>query len=157
MHRIKKSIEINAKPQQVFELITTPQNLPSIWPSMIEASNVERRADGTHKFDWVYKMAGLHFKGHSESTKVETNKYSEVKNEGGIPSTFKWSFEPRGSGTLLTCEVEYEMPGSVLGKLAEAVAAKLNERECVTVLENAKSTLELAPQAAVGAPATAPR
>lgn len=157
MHSIKKSVEINARPERVFEHITMPQNLPAIWPSMIETSNIERRADGWHKFDWVYKMAGLHFKGHAETTRVEPNKYVEVKNESGIPSTFKWTYEARGSSTLVTCEVDYEMPTPVLGKLAEAVVAKLNERELGTMLENAKNTLELAQEARAGATAPAPR
>ena len=46
MHRIRKSVEIKAPVNRVYEMLTTPQNLPGIWPSMVEVSNVERKADG---------------------------------------------------------------------------------------------------------------
>lgn len=158
MHRIKKNVEIKAPVGRVYEMLTTPQNLPGIWPSMIEVSNVERKNDGSQKFDWVYKMAGLHFKGHAETVRAEPNKYVEIRNDSGIPSTFRWTYEARGGGTMVTCEVEYDMPTPVIGRLAEAVVAKLNEREMANVLENAKTALELSPQATANGPgATAHR
>lgn len=147
MHRIRKSVEIKAPVARVYELLTIPQNLPGIWPSMVEVTNTERRSDGWQRFDWVYKMAGMHFRGHAETVRVEPSKYVEIKNESGIPSTFRWTYETRGSSTIVTCEVEYTMPTPVLGRLAEAVVAKLNERELATMLENAKTALELSPQA----------
>lgn len=153
MHRLKNSIEIAARPERVYELIATPQNLPRIWPSMIDVSNVQQRPDGGMTFDWLYKMAGLHFRGRSESVRMEPNKLLEFKNASGIPSTIRWTFEPRGSGTLLTSEIEYDIPGPVLGKLAEAIVAKLNEREQKTVLENAKTAVELSPEASPNGPA----
>lgn len=158
MHRVKKSIEIKAPVARVWEYLTTPQNWPGIWPSMIEVSNVERKADGWHKFDWVYKMAGLHFKGHAEPVRFEQNKYFEMKNEGGIPATFRWTYEARGNGTLINVEIEYDLPMPVLGRLAEAVVTKLNDREMTSVLENAKTAIEMSPQAALNGPgATAHR
>lgn len=142
MHQIRKSIEIKAPVERVFEFLTTPNNFLSIWPSMVEVSNVVRRADGYNSFDWVYKMAGLRFKGHAEPKKIETNKYVEMRNESGIPSTFRWLYEPRGTATYLTVEVDYEAPAPVIGKLAEAIVAKINERELEALLANAKSVLE---------------
>ena len=155
MHRIRKSVEIKAPVNRVYEMLTTPQNLPGIWPSMVEVSNVERKADGWQKFDWVYKMAGIHFKGHAETIRADANKYVEIRNSSGIPSTFRWTYEARGGGTMVTCEVEYDMPASVLGKLAEAVVTKLNEREMTTMLENAKTAIEQAPQATLNGPGAA--
>lgn len=143
MHQIRKSIEIKAPVERVFEFLTTPNNFLSIWPSMVEITNAVRRADGTNSFDWVYKMAGLRFKGHAEPKKIETNKYVEMRNESGIPSTFRWFYESRGAGaTYLTVEVDYEAPAPVIGKLAEAIVGKINERELETLLANAKSILE---------------
>lgn len=143
MHLMKKSIEIKAPVERVYEFLTTPSNLPGIWPSMVEVTNVERRLDGWHRFDWVYKMVGIRFKGHAEPTKVEPNRYVEMKNESGIPSTFRWSYDPRGAtSTLLTLEVEYAIPTPVFGTVAEAIVSKVNERELETLLANAKTVLE---------------
>jgi uncharacterized protein YndB with AHSA1/START domain len=145
MRHLSKSIEINAPVERVFEFITTPTSLPSVWPSMTEVSNVQRTADGRHSFDWVYKMAGFPFKGHSKTTELETPTLSVVKNEGGIPSTFRWKFEKKGAGMRLSVDVDYEIPAPVIGKIAEAVVSKMNEHECEHLLANVKATMELSP------------
>ncbi len=156
MHRLTNSIEINARPERVFELITTPESLLRIWPSMLDVRDVERKPDGSVAFEWLYKLAGVHLHGRSETVRVERTRYWETKNSG-IPSTFRWTFEPRGSGTLLTCDVEYEIPVPVLGKIAEAIVTKLNEREQLNVLQNAKTALELTPEVQPNGPARTAR
>ncbi len=152
MQRIRKTIEIKAQAQRVFDFITQPTNLPTIWPNLVEVSNVVTKGGGYHEFDWVYKMAGLHFKGHAKTEEAQPGKLSRVRNEGAIPSTFIWTFQGLdGTGTRLTCEVEYTIPVPVLGKLAEVVVAKMNEREAETLLANLKDMLEGTATAAVGA------
>lgn len=158
MHLMKKSIEIKAPVERVYDFFTTPSNLPSIWPSMVEVTNVERRPDGYNSFDWVYKMVGVRFKGHAEPRKVVQNKYIEIKNESGIPSTFRWTYEGRGASTLLTVEVEYAIPTPVFGTVAEAIVSKVNERELESMLANGKTVLEHAvPRAVEAGPAQATR
>ncbi len=150
MQRIKKNIEINAPVQQVFDFVTQPTNLPKIWPSMVEVNNVRRDANGQHEFDWVYKMAGMRFNGHAKTLQVRQNEFVETKNEAGIPSTFRWSYEARGNTTRVTLEIDYSVPTPVFGRLAEAVVVKLNEREAETMLANLKTTCEAAPQPSAG-------
>ena len=46
---------------------TEPSNLPEIWPSMIEAKDIQNASlTEETKFRWVYKMAGMRFEGISE-------------------------------------------------------------------------------------------
>jgi hypothetical protein len=142
MQRIQKTIDIGAPTQRIFEFITQPTNLPGVWPSLIDVSNVDRRADGFSSLDWIYKMAGIHFRGKSITDEVRGYDSLQQHNEGGIQAMFKWTLIRRDSGTALGCEVEYTMPTPVLGRLAEAVVAKLNERELGIFLENVKTTLE---------------
>lgn len=142
MKRMSKSIDINASAERVYDHLTRPENLLAIWPSLVEVTNVQRRDDGSHSFDWAYKMAGIRFHGKAKSTRVEKNVYVEVQNEGGIPSVFKWRYQPQGSATRLTVDVEYTIPASVLGKVAEVLVAKINEREMETLLVNLKGILE---------------
>ena len=116
---------------------------------MVEVKNATRKDDGTQTFDWEYKMAGLRFHGHCDTVKVDPHHSIELKNTG-IPSTFRWTYEARNGGVRITCDVEYAIPTPVLGKMAEAIVAKLNERELDTLLANIKSTVEH------GLPAQAP-
>lgn len=148
MTTITKTIEISVPVERVFNFLTDPNNLLEIWPSMVEVSNVQRKADGAHSFDWVYKMAGFRFHGHSDSTETVKNKRVFSKNTGGIPGTFEYLYESVGGKTRLTMKVEYAIPGQVLGKLAEPIVRRINEHEADLLLQNLKARMELAPEAA---------
>ena len=153
MKQIKKNIRINAPATKVFEYVTNPVNLPEFWPSMVSVSNVERKADGAHSFDWVYKMAGIHFKGHCDTLKIIPNKYAELENKSGIKSLFRWTYEGTNGITELKLELEYDVPLPVLGKVAESFLLKLNEREAETMLFNLRERMEAGEQPhAVAAP-----
>jgi uncharacterized protein YndB with AHSA1/START domain len=160
MRKLLKSIEISAPVDRVWEFITTPTNLPAVWPSLIAVANVRRRADGTNSFDWTYKMAGIRFHGHSRPLDVKPSSVLVMRNDEGIPSTFRWTFQPKGTGTVLSVYVEYAMPVPVLGPIAESVIARKNERELDVLLANTKAELESAERprapAAPGAPEAPP-
>lgn len=155
MRKISKSVDIGASVERVFDFATQPENLPTIWPSLVEVTKAARRADGWHSFDWTYRMAGVRFHGSAKTVRVETNAYCAVKSEGGIPSVFRWSYEDRDGATRVTLDVEYAIPLPVLGKVAEAIVANINEREADTMLGNLKLALEGAPRARPGEAARA--
>ncbi len=142
MERIRKSIFIDAPPSKVFGYLSDPRHLPDVWPSMVDVTNVHTKADGANDFDWTYKMAGVTFHGHAETLEVKRDELRVFRNEKGIPSTFRWAFEPHAKGTEFTAEVEYEIPGKVLGHLAAPLIRRINEREAQAMLENTKEAVE---------------
>ena len=146
MKRITRTIDIKAPVQSVYDFLTQPTNLPSIWPNMISVSNVVAVSGGSHDFDWVYKMGGIHFKGHAKTEEAQPGKLVRVHNDGGIPSTFVWTYQGlNGAGTRLKLDIEYSLPTPVVGKIAEALLAKLNERDADTLLANLKDVMEHRP------------
>jgi uncharacterized membrane protein len=143
MHKVQRTIDIKAPVQRVYDFIAQPTNLPGIWPSMVEVSNVVTRSGDARDFDWVYKMAGVRLKGHTTTEETRPGAFLRTRTEGAIQSTFRWTFKGLdGMGTKLTCEVEYTIPVPVLGKIGEALVAKLNEREMETTLANLKDVME---------------
>lgn len=142
MTTIDKSIFIDAPVARVFEYVNDPNNMPAVFPSLIEVKKVKTRADDTREFDWVYKMAGIRFEGHAETTELKRNERLVLENEGGIASTFSYRFEPKNNGTQLSLTIKYDLPGKVLKKLAEPILVKLNEREAESLLHNVKTTME---------------
>ncbi len=143
MKTIKKMIEIKAPAQRVYDFLAQPENLLGVWPNLVSVSNVVASAGGAHDFDWTFKMMGVHFKGHAKTEEAVPGQRLRHRTEGGIPSIFRWALEGlNGSGTRLGLEVEYTMPTPVVGKLAEALAAKLNERDVQTLLANLKDVVE---------------
>jgi carbon monoxide dehydrogenase subunit G len=143
MQRLHATIEINASAEAVFDYVTHPENLPHVWPSMASVSNVERRADGSHSFDWLHKVGPLRVKGHGETERVEANRLCVVNNTGGIESTFRWTLEPNGASTRLDVDVSYAVPTPIVGRIAEGVVAKHTEHEMSDVLKKIKAALEL--------------
>ncbi len=142
MEKIRKYAFIEAPPTKIFSYLTEPAHLLEIWPSLVEVSNVQTTPNGAHSFDWTYKMAGLKFHGHAETVEVQRDRLRLVRNASGIPSTFRWTFEPRDDGTDLALEVEYEMPGKLLGRLAAPFLRRLNERDADSLVHSLKERME---------------
>ena len=142
MAKVVKSTLIHAPVGKVFEFMNTPDKLVEVWPSMVEVSNVQQQPGGGSNFHWKYKMAGMFFEGDTTVQEFVPEQRVVTSNAGGIPSTFVWTYQTEADGTRLTMEAEYTVPVKVLGKLAEPVIAKINEREAETVLENVKIRME---------------
>ena len=142
MATVNKSITINAPIEKVFKYIVEPSNLPEIWPSMIEAKDIQPLPNGGNKFRWVYKMAGIRFEGNSEITEFVPNQRTVSVTKGGIESEIIWEFQPEGGSTDVTFKGEYTVPIPLIGKLAEVFIVKQNENEAETILANLKARME---------------
>ena len=140
MATIKSAITINAPVQKVFEY-AIPENLPEIWPSLVEVKNIKELPNGGYSWDWVYKMAGMKFNGSSVHTEYVVNERT-VAQSTGIDSTITWTYKSEDGGTKMTALTEYKIPVPLLGKMAEAFIVKMNENESATILANLKARLE---------------
>jgi uncharacterized protein YndB with AHSA1/START domain len=142
MAKLEKSITVNAPIEKIFNYISDQTHLPEIWPSLVEITDIKPLPNGGTTNRWKYKMAGIRLSGTSEDTEYVTNKRLVSKTKGGVDSIQTWTFQPEGGGTRVTFGVEYTLPVPVLGKLAEAIILKMNEREGKTILENLKAIME---------------
>ena len=142
MTTIERSILIEAPVKDVFSYLEDPAHLPEIWPSMVKIEDVEPLAKGGYHYHWHYKMAGKHFEGDSETVEFEPERHWLQKATGEISSTFDYRFTPQNGSTRVEVKTEYEMPTSLLGKLAEPFVRKLNEREADAFMANLKDRLE---------------
>ena len=143
MERIKRTVFIEAPPAKVFGYLMDPKNLPEIWPSMVEVSNVKTKPDGTTESnDFTYKMAGMKLQGHTEFADVEPDRRIVWKSDGGIKSTIRWTFAPHGNGTDIIDEVEYELPANLLTRLAAPFVRRINEHEADACVQNLKVRME---------------
>jgi hypothetical protein len=87
-------------------------------------------------------MAGIKFDG--ETTVLEWEQYKRVvtDSKGGIKAKWYFTFGREAAGSKLSIAVEYEVPMPVLGKLAEAVVRRQNEKELELTLSNVKARVE---------------
>jgi uncharacterized protein YndB with AHSA1/START domain len=140
--KVKKDIVINAPPAKIFGFIGQPTNLPEFWPSLLEVRDVEQLPDGRYRYNWTYKMAGMRFEGDTEFAETVPNQRIVSENGGGIKSTIAWIVQPEGAGTRVTFDAEYTVPIPLLGKLAEAIIVRQNDREAEVLLKNLKDRME---------------
>ena len=143
MVKIKKQIHIDAPVEKVFEFATKPENLPEFWPSLIKVDNVEHSPTKGHNYDWQYKMAGMRFSGHTETTEFVPNEHVVAESKEGIRNKFTWDYRAKNGGTDLEVVAEYTVPVPLLGKLAEKVILRINENEADVMLANLKAAVEM--------------
>lgn len=142
MATVKKSILIDVPVDKVYKFISVPTNLLEVWPSLVEAKDIERLPNGGTKFNWKYKMAGMSFDGTSEDIEVIEGESVTSKSTGGIDSTITWKTHQKDEGTEVTFIGDYTLPNKLLNKLAEGFLVKSNEREAGIILQNLKDRLE---------------
>jgi len=144
MAKIQKSLQISAPIEQVFDYPLDPDNLPEIWPSLVEVKDIQRTPDGElSSYKWTYKMARMRFEGTTEITESIPNQRAVSKDSGGIQGTRIMTFESQEGGTLLTVDVEYIIPIPLVGKLADPFILRQNENEADTFLANLKARMEI--------------
>ena len=141
MASIKRSVTIQAPIEKVFAYVTDPMSLPEWMVGIMEVSDVSGSGADLH-FHWKYRMAGVPLKGETQFSEYVPNERSVSASTGGIPSTFRWTYTPEAGATRLDLDLEYTVPVPVLGKLAENLVLKRNEREADLWMQNIKESLE---------------
>ena len=141
MAKVKRSITINAPVEKVFNYLADPMNQPEWVPSIMEIKDVSGSGVGQH-FRWTYKMAGVLLKGESTTTEHIPNERIVTQSKGGVTSTWIINLETHDGGTMMELDIEYTIPIPVLGKLAEKIVLKRNEREADLAMANIKEKME---------------
>jgi ligand-binding SRPBCC domain-containing protein len=144
MPSITKKIVINSPVGRVFTFITSPENWTKYVTSLTDVRDVSSQsvAAGT-TFRWTYRMLGMNFNGTGEVTENVKNKRFALQMKGGFPIKEKYVFSPADKGTELSFEIEYEVPGKLMGSIANRVVIeKLNKKEAATVLSKVKTLCE---------------
>lgn len=150
MGHIKDSIHIDAPVEKVDKFTDDPNN----WPTFMEGMGAPDKITGDGGVGTVVEFtllfAGVHLRETSRIVEVRRNpdggghvRYDIV---GAMPASQTWDLKPENGGTLISMEMEYTLPGSVLGKVADRlVGEKMSERDIHHSLENLKLLMESSP------------
>ena len=141
MARIHKSVEIKAPIEKVYTYLDDPRKSPEWITNMIEVNDVKGSGTGA-QYKWAWKMAGMKFQGENTNIEDVPNKRIVVKSKGGIDSTWDFKLDRHENVTTLDLDVDYSIPVPVLGKLAENLILKRNDRDLDTAMMNLKDKLE---------------
>lgn len=141
MRTLNQSVVIRAPIEAVFGYVTAPASMPEWLPSMVQTRNIIGEGEG-QQYEWTYKIVGVLFRGQTVVVEHVPNEVVVFQSIGSVGSTWTMRFARADGGTLLTLDVEYDIPVPVLGNLAERILVRRDKRNIGLALENAKDTVE---------------
>jgi uncharacterized protein YndB with AHSA1/START domain len=141
MPTFTKTIIINASPEKVFARFSDPMNMMEDVPNAVDVIDITGEGVGM-SFKSVYKMAGMKFTINSKYIEYVENEKLVGKFDGGFTGTMTWTLKPENGSTKMVITIDYSVPVPLIGKIAESILAKRNEREWDVILANAKDAIE---------------
>lgn len=142
--RISRKIKINAPASKVFDYVSSPKNWTHYVTSLIDIRNLSTAevSSGT-AFEWTYRMLGINLYGRGKVVEFQRDKKFAMEMEGSLPLRETFLFDGDSKSTTLTVEIRYDVPGKVLGVIANRlVIERLNVKEAVAVLNKVKTICE---------------
>ncbi len=144
MAQISRSIKINAPLSNVFDYVTNPGNWTKYVTSLVDIRNVSSDVpEAGTTFEWTYRMLGINNNGTGKVGDFEKNRKFTMEMEGSFPIKETFAFQGDESSTELKFDIQYEVPGKVLGVIADKlVVERLNVKEADAVLNKVKDLCE---------------
>jgi len=127
MATIERSFSVKSPPERVFAFLEDHANDPQWLPNLVDSRNFT--GEGTdYQWEWTFKMAGISFNGTGRILEHDPPRRHVVETRGGVTSTWAWTLEPEGEGTRVSLRMEYTVPVTAVGKIAEKLLLKQNEK-----------------------------
>lgn len=141
MSRVAQTVTIYASPQTIKEVLEHVETSHEWAHSLQKVWDVQGRGAGC-TFKWTFKVGPTTFNGSTEILELSTERFV-MKTSGGIPSTWTWQMTPVSEGTRIDATIDYTVPGSLLGAVADKmIIEKQNQLELDQSLANLKAKLE---------------
>ncbi len=145
MTEIRRSIDIDAPPLRVFDQLANWSEITT-WSTITSAHIGPDRCSGAgEEFDQKIRVAGMELESHWRVTDHEPPNLIayEATGPGASWMRMRQRVMPEGTGSRLELEVEYDLPGGVLGDLVDKLyVEQRNERETEHSLHNLKELVE---------------
>jgi uncharacterized membrane protein len=144
MAKLEKSLEIKAKPQEVFNYIKDFEKMTQ-WNSDFKSVKItSSKKEGIGVTAHILtKLSGKEMELDMETIEWVDNKQLSWKSAEPMESTGGFTLEPTDAGTKLIMKMDYELPYSVLGKLLDKIKiSKEMEEDITKSLEKLKNILE---------------
>lgn len=143
---VKKDIFINAPYEKVHKYGTNPDNFTLYNVNLSEPENISGNGEvgtsGNYKFTMLGMKLPITIK-ITESNLTQEGCFSTTEISGSYTGKQITVGKPKDSGTEMMMELEYTLPGSILGKLADKIIfEKSVEKYVEQTLEKLKALCE---------------
>lgn len=146
MWNLKKTIFIDCRVEEVHQFATNPMLWYQWYAGLSEAENLLGKGGKGTNMDLKYFFFGRHLAGHvhvEENAPVGNGFVWRCIVTGAFDATQTWRYLPKNAGTEIHFEMNYELPGSIIGKVANTLyIKKLMSNTVEQSLQNLKDISE---------------
>jgi len=146
MGHVQQTGHVDAPPDKAFALAIDATRIPEWNNSVVETKDITGSLDRVGAgYVTVLRLGGRRLEGRWEVSKVEKPRLLELTGTapGGGRATAINRFEPAGTGTDVTIEVDYELPGGFVGGMADKLfVERAIERDVKHSVENFRAICE---------------
>ncbi len=143
MINISRSIGIQAPISKVLDFLAVRGNVTQIWSSVPQTrQGAQPRTPGNTHYDWTYKKLGTRLDGWPDSMDHAIIGQLVTRSQTGLNSTITWTLKEEERQTLVTLQIQLELPTSWPGELNEQLVARASGTDLDTMLKNLKRRVE---------------
>ena len=143
MAKVERSILINASGEKIDEITRDGKRLAEWYAGIEKAEPDDVYPNPGGKIVLTYKSGGARFDITQTVLERIEGQSAKYQMEGMITGTNHWVYAPEGAGTRVKATFDYQMPGGVLGKLADKVIVeRMNIENLEKSLDNLKKLAE---------------
>ena len=143
MAKVERSILINASGDKIDEITGDGKRLTEWYAGVEKAEPDATYPNPGGKIVMTYKSGGAKFDITQTVLERIQGQSAKYQMEGMITGTNHWVYTPEGEGTSVKATFDYEMPGGILGKLADKVIVeRMNIENLEKSLNNLKVLVE---------------
>ncbi|HTQ67530.1 MAG TPA: SRPBCC family protein [Solirubrobacteraceae bacterium] len=143
MANVQRSVQIKASPQVTMALLSDARQWPDWYPGMTAIDITAPFPEAGGKVAFKVKSAGVAMTIKETVLEYDPARLQLLEMEGMLSGNARWELTPEGDGTRLTTTFDYALPGSVFGKLADALVVKrMNAKSLEGGLQNFKALVE---------------
>jgi coenzyme Q-binding protein COQ10 len=147
MGHLKHSVHIKAPVDKVWDYCEDPHHWPTFMVGMSGPDKVTGDIGVGQQIEYTLLAAGVHM--HQTERTVEDRRDPDGSGHwrgeftGSSSGWDTFDVKPENGGTEVTMEMEYTVPGSVLGKVADRlILERMADRDMLHSLENLKLLME---------------
>ncbi len=146
MWTIRKSIVIDRPVKEVFNYASNPTYWYQWYAGLSEPENLKGKGEVGTTVEMKYALLGMNLPISLEVIENSSEGNSRFWNgqiTGALNSKQSWTYNAEGTGTEVKFNMEYELPGNVLGKVAnKLIVKKLMDNSAEQTMKNLKDICE---------------
>jgi ribosome-associated toxin RatA of RatAB toxin-antitoxin module len=141
--KIRKSIQIERKPEEVFELVDDPGRYPEFFVGITRWEPRSKKLRGVGaRYRVLMKVGSIEAGGIVRVTERLEPEVIEWVAESGIRQEGRWGISPSDDGATLTLDIAYDLSGGPVGSLVERLTGRIVGRNMWATLLAARRLLE---------------